>query len=43
MEQLAEKNMGNAVQLMSESDRTEFNRLLDLMIHPIQPFTPNTF
>ncbi|EST29903.1 hypothetical protein [Streptomyces roseochromogenus] len=43
MEQLTEKNLGNAVQLMSENDRIEFDRLLGLMIHPLRPFTPNTF
>ncbi|KOG17504.1 hypothetical protein ADK35_24045 [Streptomyces viridochromogenes] len=43
MEQLTEKNLGNAVQLMSGNDRTEFDRLLGLMIHPLRPFTPNTF
>ncbi|MFJ9585781.1 hypothetical protein [Streptomyces acidicola] len=43
MAQLTEKNFGNAVQLMSENDRTEFDRLLGLMIHPLRPFTPNTF
>ncbi|MFE9881910.1 hypothetical protein [Streptomyces sp. NPDC005784] len=43
MEQLTEKNLGNTVQLMSENDRTEFNRLLGLMLDSIRPFAPNTF
>ncbi|WP_328506467.1 hypothetical protein [Streptomyces sp. NBC_00391] len=43
MDQLAEKNIGNAVQIMGETDRTEFDRLLGLMIHPLRPFAPNTF
>jgi hypothetical protein len=43
MEQLTEKHLANTVQRMSQNDRTEFDRLLGLMIHPIRPFTPNTF
>ncbi|MFE0219691.1 hypothetical protein ACFW0U_02230 [Streptomyces albidoflavus] len=43
MEQLTEKNLGNAVQLMSEDDRTEFDRLLRLTLDPVRPFTRNTF
>ncbi|MFI9746424.1 hypothetical protein [Streptomyces sp. NPDC052494] len=43
MEQLEEKNLGNAHELMTEDERTEFNRLLGLMIEPARPFTPYTF
>jgi aminopeptidase N len=43
MEQLSEKILGNAVQLMSEDDRTEFDRLLRLVIDPVRPFAPYAF
>ncbi|WNM29236.1 hypothetical protein RKE30_01845 [Streptomyces sp. Li-HN-5-11] len=43
MEQLTEKNLGNAVQLMSVDERTEFDRLLGLLIDPVRPFTPYDF
>ncbi|GHB10145.1 hypothetical protein [Streptomyces chryseus] len=43
MDQLTEKNLGNAVQLMSKDERTEFDRLLGLIIEPVRPFTPYTF
>ncbi|MEW1550201.1 hypothetical protein [Streptomyces tsukubensis] len=43
MEQLTEKNLGNAVQLMNEDDRTEFDRLLGLVIDPVRPFAPYAF
>ncbi|WP_434591981.1 hypothetical protein [Streptomyces sp. A5-4] len=43
MEQLTQKNLGNAVQLMTTPERTEFDRLLGLSIDPIRPFTANTF
>nr|BFD82161.1 hypothetical protein StreXyl84_15620 [Streptomyces sp. Xyl84] len=43
MEQLDEKNLGNAHALMAEDERAEFDRLLKLMIEPALPFTPYTF
>lgn len=43
MEQLTQKNLGNAVQLMSEDEQTELDRLLGLMFDPVRPFTPYTF
>ncbi|MFV0128626.1 hypothetical protein ACLGI4_13055 [Streptomyces sp. HMX112] len=43
MEQLTAKNLGNAVRLMNEHDRTEFDRLLRLIAEPVRPFTPYTF
>lgn len=43
MQQLTVKNLGNAHELMSEDDRTEFNRLLGLIAEPPRPFTANTF
>ncbi|TRV80118.1 hypothetical protein FKN01_07915 [Streptomyces sp. 130] len=43
MEQLDEKNLGNAHSLMTEDERAEFDRLLKLMIEPALPFTPYTF
>src|SRR5690606_41985580 len=43
MEQLTEKNLGNAVRLMSEDERTELDRLLGLMLDPVCPFAPYTF
>ncbi|MFF5971479.1 hypothetical protein ACFY7C_08105 [Streptomyces sp. NPDC012769] len=38
MEQLDEKNLGNAHELMTEDERAEFDRLLGLMIGPARPF-----
>ncbi|MGA4858330.1 hypothetical protein ACPCAB_16975 [Streptomyces koyangensis] len=43
MEQLEEKNLGDAHALMTDEERTEFNRLLGLMIEPARPFTPYVF
>ncbi|TXS17249.1 MULTISPECIES: hypothetical protein [unclassified Streptomyces] len=43
MEQLTEKKLGNAVELMSEDEVAEFNRLLALADEPIRPFTPYAF
>ncbi|GAA4063924.1 hypothetical protein [Streptomyces shaanxiensis] len=43
MEQLSQNTLGNAVQLMTEDERAEFDRLLGLMIHPVRPFAPYTF
>ncbi|WP_258177257.1 hypothetical protein [Streptomyces solincola] len=43
MEQLTEKTLGNAVQLMNEDDRTEFDRLLRLVADPVRPFAPYAF
>ncbi|MEU8628498.1 hypothetical protein [Streptomyces sp. NPDC048669] len=43
MQQLTVKNLGNAYDLMSETDRDEFNRLLGLRAKPPRPFTANTF
>ncbi|MEV6854188.1 hypothetical protein AB0M89_10340 [Streptomyces microflavus] len=43
MQQLTVKNLGNAHELMSEEDRTEFNRLLGLVATPPRPFTANTY
>ncbi|MEU9608711.1 hypothetical protein [Streptomyces sp. NPDC048057] len=38
MDQLEEKNLGNAHALMTEDERTEFNRLLGFMTEPARPF-----
>ncbi|MFC9293051.1 hypothetical protein ACFTWH_01035 [Streptomyces sp. NPDC057011] len=43
MEQLTTKNLGNAVELMTEGERVEFERLLGLMIEPPRRFTAYTF
>ncbi|WP_256255867.1 hypothetical protein [Streptomyces sp. MUSC 14] len=43
MEQLTQKKLGNAVQLMTEDERTEFDRLLGLVIEPILPFCAYAF
>jgi hypothetical protein len=43
MAQFTEKNLGNAVQLMSGDDRTEFDRLLRLTLDPVRPFAPYAF
>ncbi|MGW9497465.1 hypothetical protein ACWG5P_24285 [Streptomyces prasinus] len=42
-ERLAEKNLRNAISLMTQEERAEFNWLLDLLIEPVRPFTLNTF
>ncbi|MFE6025617.1 hypothetical protein [Streptomyces niveus] len=43
MQQLTQKTLGNATQLMSKDERTEFDRLLALMVEPERPFAPNAF
>ncbi|MFB0631299.1 hypothetical protein [Streptomyces sp. AB3(2024)] len=43
MEQLTRKTLGNAVELMSEDERSELERLLGLMIEPPRRFTAYTF
>ncbi|MCM1971308.1 hypothetical protein [Streptomyces sp. G1] len=43
MEQLTRKTLGNAVELMSEDERSELERLLGLMIEPSRRFTAYTF
>ncbi|GHE32485.1 hypothetical protein GCM10018771_10500 [Streptomyces cellulosae] len=43
MERLTEKTLGNAVELMNEDERTEFDRLLGLASEPVRSFTPYTF
>ncbi|MEV1046006.1 hypothetical protein [Streptomyces sp. NPDC049916] len=43
MEQLTEKTLGNAVELMTSEDRAELDRILSLVIEPALPFTPYTF
>ncbi|MFE5710149.1 hypothetical protein ACFQ7J_04865 [Streptomyces sp. NPDC056501] len=43
MEQLTTKTLGNAVELMTEDERAEFDRRLRFMIEPPRPFTPYTF
>ncbi|MEU9982618.1 MULTISPECIES: hypothetical protein [unclassified Streptomyces] len=43
MEQLTEKNLGNAVKLMNEDERAEFDRLLGLTIEPVRSFAPYAF
>ncbi|WP_175647519.1 hypothetical protein [Streptomyces cyaneochromogenes] len=43
MEQLTQTTLGNAVQLMTEDERAEFDRLLGLMIQAVRPFAPFTF
>jgi hypothetical protein len=43
MEQLTEKNLGNAHELMNEDERTEFDRLLRLASEPVRSFAPYTF
>ncbi|MET9655611.1 hypothetical protein [Streptomyces sp. NPDC006510] len=43
MKQLTEKNLGNAVGLMSKDERAEFNRLFALADERVRPFTANTF
>ncbi|MFK0259232.1 hypothetical protein [Streptomyces sp. NPDC090445] len=43
MEQLTRKALGNAVELMTEDERAEFERLLGLMMEPPRSFAPYTF
>ncbi|MGW6688543.1 hypothetical protein [Streptomyces sp. NPDC054961] len=43
MEQLTSKTLGNAVELMSEDERAELERLLGLMTEAPLPFTAYTF
>lgn len=43
MEQLTTKNLGNAVELMTEDERIELDRLLGLMIERPRSFAPYTF
>ncbi|MFE2240063.1 hypothetical protein ACFXCU_11280 [Streptomyces virginiae] len=43
MEQLTSKTLGNAVELMSEDERAELERLLGLMTERPRPFTTYTF
>lgn len=43
MQQLTQKTLGNATQIMSKDERTEFDRLLALMVEPERPFAPNAF
>ncbi|MEV7532910.1 hypothetical protein ACIQNV_30265 [Streptomyces hydrogenans] len=43
MEQLEEKNIGNAHEIMTKDERIEFDRLLGLMIKPARPFTGYAF
>ncbi|MFI8514016.1 hypothetical protein ACIGHB_23095 [Streptomyces sp. NPDC085460] len=43
MDQLEEKNLGNAHALMTEEERAEFNRLLGLMTESARPFTAYAF
>jgi hypothetical protein len=42
-ERLTEKNLSNAISLMSQEERAEFNRLLDLLLEPLRPFSLNAF
>ncbi|MEU3755092.1 hypothetical protein AB0H17_20335 [Streptomyces olivoreticuli] len=43
MEQLTRKTLGNAVELMTEDDRAELDRLLRSAVEPARPFTPYAF
>ncbi|GGW17865.1 hypothetical protein GCM10018980_31340 [Streptomyces capoamus] len=43
MERLAEKKLGNAVELMNEDERAELDHLLGLIVEPVRPFAPYTF
>ncbi|WP_374775003.1 hypothetical protein OG756_20910 [Streptomyces sp. NBC_01310] len=43
MEQLTRKTLGNAVELMTEDERAELERLLGLMIEPPRSFAPYSF
>ncbi|GAA3771507.1 hypothetical protein [Streptomyces chiangmaiensis] len=43
MEQLTEKTLGNAVELMTEDDRAELDHLLGSILEPVRLFAPYTF
>ncbi|MCW8383405.1 hypothetical protein [Streptomyces justiciae] len=43
MAQLTEKNLGNAVDLMTQDERAEFDRLLKHIAEPVRPFAAFTF
>ncbi|MBV2356420.1 hypothetical protein KUM39_18890 [Streptomyces sp. J2-1] len=43
MERLTKKTLGNAVELMTETEQAEFNRLLTFASEPLRPFTAYTF
>jgi len=43
MERLAEKKLGNAVELMNEDERAELDHLLGLIVEPVRPFAPYAF
>ncbi|MER5855724.1 hypothetical protein ABT131_08885 [Streptomyces sp900105245] len=43
MEQPAEKNLGNAVELMNEDERAELDHLLGLIVAPVRSFAPYAF
>jgi hypothetical protein len=43
MERLAEKKLGNAVELMNEEERAELDHLLGLIVEPVRPFAPYAF
>ncbi|EST38916.1 hypothetical protein N566_05010 [Streptomycetaceae bacterium MP113-05] len=43
MDQLTDKNLGNAHQLMNDEARAEFDRLLGRLMEPVRPFTPYMF
>lgn len=43
MEQLTEKTLGNAVELMTDDERAELDRRLRFMIEPPRPFAPYIF
>ena len=42
MERLAEKKLGNSVELMND-DRAELDHLLGLIVEPVRPFAPYAF
>ncbi|MFD4261866.1 hypothetical protein ACFWR9_30655 [Streptomyces sp. NPDC058534] len=43
MERLAEKNLGNAVELMNEDERAELDHLLGDIVTPVRSFAPYAF
>ncbi|MFF3847138.1 hypothetical protein [Streptomyces sp. NPDC002328] len=43
MERLAEKKLGNAVELMNEDERAELDHLLGLVAAPVRSFAPYAF
>lgn len=43
MDQLPDKNLGNAHQLMNDEARAEFDRLLARLMEPVRPFAPYMF